>query len=87
MTTPAELVLSKLEKFYEIQNNFDVLDLLLDKQRGRAQEMPSLRVLEHLVTTFSRQKGFEFKLPHRGRAHAPVRRLPGRAATSWQGPV
>lgn len=62
--TPAALVLSKLEEFYTVQANYDILDLLLDKQRGRAQDMPSLRVLEHLVTNFSRQKGFKFQLPH-----------------------
>ena len=57
-------MLAKLEEFYTVQANYDILDLLLDKQRGRAQDMPSLRVLEHLVTNFSRQKGFEFRLPH-----------------------
>lgn len=60
----AAVVLAKLEQFFKIQGNFDTLDLLLDKHRGRAAHMPSLRVLEHLVTNFSRQKGFDFKLPH-----------------------
>ncbi len=63
--SPSSLVLKKLTAFFEVQVNFDTLELLLDKQRGRAAQMPSLRVLEHLVTSFSRQKGFDFRLPHR----------------------
>lgn len=60
----SSLVLKKLQSFYEIQANFDTLEMLLDKQKGRTRQMPSLRVLEHLVTKFSREKDFDFKLPH-----------------------
>ncbi|KAK9816087.1 hypothetical protein WJX74_001165 [Apatococcus lobatus] len=63
--TPSALVLRKLAAFFEVQANFDTLELLLDKQKGRAAQMPSLRVLEHLVTGFSRRQGFDFRLPHR----------------------
>ena len=63
--TPSALVLRKLAEFFGVQGNFDTLELLLDKQKGRAAQMPSLRVLEHLVTSFSRQKDFDFRLPHR----------------------
>lgn len=62
--TPAALVLKWLTGFFEQQHNFDTLHMLLHKPLGRAQGIPSLRVLEHLVTSFSKQKGFDFKLPH-----------------------
>ncbi|KAK9826955.1 hypothetical protein WJX74_001592 [Apatococcus lobatus] len=61
---PSKLLLRSLQKFYEEQANFDTLHLLLDKRRGKAADMPSLRILEHLVTSFSLQKGFDFRLPH-----------------------
>lgn len=61
---PSKLLLRSLERFYEEQAHFDTLHLLLDKHSGRAANMPSLRILEHLVTSFSLQEGFDFKLPH-----------------------
>lgn len=63
--TSADLVLRWLTSFFQQQHHFDTLHMLLHKSVGRPNGIPSLRVLEHLVTSFSKQKGFDFKLPHR----------------------
>lgn len=62
--TPASLVTNWLHGFFETQQNFDTLYVLLNKQKTKQKNVPSLRVLEHLVTSFSRTDGFAFKLPH-----------------------
>lgn len=62
--TPAALVLKWLRSFFEQQRNFDTLHMLLNRPTGRSHAVPSLRILEHLVTSFSKQSHFKFRLPH-----------------------
>lgn len=58
----AQLLLDSVRGFFQIQENFDVLYGL--RNRGRAdRDLPSLRVIDHLVTRFAREHGVCYDVP------------------------
>lgn len=58
----AQLLLESVRGFFLVQENFDVLYSL--RNRGRADNgLPSLRVIDHLVTRFARERGICYDVP------------------------